>query len=268
MGRTEEETQRLIVQARLYGESTRRLFEQAGIGPGMKVLDLGSGAGDVAFLAAELVETTGCVVGIDQNPTVLETARQRAVTAGLANVLFVEGDIGAAPLVHDVDAIVGRLVLTYVPDPAAVLRTLVAYLKPGGVVAFAEPDFRLLRDYGAACSGSQVLQQVYTWVLEVFERTGANARMGPDLFRLYRAAGLVDIQMVVHAPLGGAADWAGYNIVVEGVRSILPLLDHYGIATAEQVGLETLGQRLRAEVEETGAPAMLVPHVCAWARKP
>jgi ubiquinone/menaquinone biosynthesis C-methylase UbiE len=171
MGRTEEETQRLIRQEHLYGDSTRRLFEQAGIGPGMKVLDVGSGAGDVALLAAKLVGPTGSVVGVDQNPTVLHTARQRAAAAGLTNVLFVEGDIGAVPLPADFDAIVGRVVLMYVADPGAVLRTLVGYLKPGGIVAFSEGDGRLWLDYAAACPEAEILRQVILWALTVFERS-------------------------------------------------------------------------------------------------
>ena len=72
MGRSEAETRRLMAQHRLYGRFTRRLLEDAGIGEGMKVLDVGSGAGDVALLSAELVGPTGSVVGVDQDPEVLE----------------------------------------------------------------------------------------------------------------------------------------------------------------------------------------------------
>jgi SAM-dependent methyltransferase len=64
-GRSEGEARRLVRQAELFEQPTRRLFEDAGITTGMKVLDLGSGAGDVAFLAAELVGPTGRVVGVD-----------------------------------------------------------------------------------------------------------------------------------------------------------------------------------------------------------
>lgn len=233
----------------------------------MKVLDVGSGAGDVALLVADLVGPTGCVVGVDQNPTVLAIARQRAAAPGVANVRFVEGDAGTLPLAHDFDAIVGRLVLMYVNNPGTALRTLVEPLKPGGIVAFSEPDCQLWLDYAAACSETTILHQVVTWGMAVFERSGATARMGPQLFRLYRAAGLVDIQMILHASLGGPADWAGYSWILESVRSVVPLLDRHGIATAEQVGLDTLEQRLRAEVEATGAPLMLAPHMCAWGRK-
>jgi protein-L-isoaspartate O-methyltransferase len=112
MGRSEAETERLIRQSGLYAPFTWRLFEQVGLGPGMRVLDVGTGAGDVALMAAEMVGTTGSVVGVDHNPKVLQTARARAIRAGVTNATFVEGDAGALELDGGFDAAVGRLVLT------------------------------------------------------------------------------------------------------------------------------------------------------------
>ena len=88
MGRSKEETERLIQQSGLYEDITGRLLRDAGLFTGMKVLDIGSGAGDVAMAAAELVGSEGEVVGVDMNPEILETARARAQAAGLANVQF------------------------------------------------------------------------------------------------------------------------------------------------------------------------------------
>jgi protein-L-isoaspartate O-methyltransferase len=94
LGRGEDETRRLIGQARFHNPFTRRLLEDAGLREGMRVLDVGSGAGDVALLAAELVEPRGGVMGVDQkNPAILEVARKRAHRAGLANVTFLESDL-------------------------------------------------------------------------------------------------------------------------------------------------------------------------------
>src|SRR3954454_16725678 len=117
MGRTTAEEVRLQRQAVLGEPATRRLFEAAGIGPGMKVLDLGSGAGDVAMLAARMVGPTGSVVGVDINPVVLEAAQRRVQAAGHANITFVAGNIGDVPLDEDFDAVVGRLILMHVRDP-------------------------------------------------------------------------------------------------------------------------------------------------------
>src|SRR5438094_10063114 len=103
LGRTAGETRRLQHQAQLYGPSTRRLFVEAGMTNGMKVLDVGSGAGDVALLVADLVGPQGSVVGVDTNAAILDTARARVQAAGLTNVLFVEGDMRTMALDNDFD---------------------------------------------------------------------------------------------------------------------------------------------------------------------
>jgi tRNA A58 N-methylase Trm61 len=74
------------MQARLYNRSTRTLFEEAGISAGMRVLDLGSGARDVALLIGDMVGLHGSVLGIDSNPAILETARRRPQAAGATQV--------------------------------------------------------------------------------------------------------------------------------------------------------------------------------------
>lgn len=132
LGRAPEETERLIKRAQIIAPSTRRLFEEAGMVAGMKVLDVGGGAGDVALLAAELVGPTGAVVGVDTNPAVLATAHERVRAQGLGNVTFREGDVESVALDDDFDAVVGRYVLIWVRDPGQVLRAAVRHLRPGG----------------------------------------------------------------------------------------------------------------------------------------
>ena len=71
LGHSERELDRLTVQARLKDPMTRQFLREAGIVSGMRVLDVGSGAGDVALLAAELVSGSGKVVGVDRAPAAL-----------------------------------------------------------------------------------------------------------------------------------------------------------------------------------------------------
>src|SRR5690242_8264920 len=78
LGHSDWELKRLSIQARLTNPITRRFFLDAGLAPGMRILDVGSGAGDVAFLAAEIVGTAGEVIGTDRSATALVTARERA----------------------------------------------------------------------------------------------------------------------------------------------------------------------------------------------
>jgi ubiquinone/menaquinone biosynthesis C-methylase UbiE len=94
LGHSEREIRRLIHQAGILRPTTERLLRGAGIRHGMRVLDLGCGAGDVALLAAELVGASGTVVGVDCSPEVIEVARDRARTAGSRNVHYEEATVG------------------------------------------------------------------------------------------------------------------------------------------------------------------------------
>ena len=266
MGRSKEETERLIQQSGLYEDITRRLLADAGLFTGMKVLDIGSGAGDVAFAAAELVGSEGEVLGVDMNPEILETARARAEAAGLANVQFVAGDTQTLDLPNDFDALIGRLVLMYLPDPVATLKQLATHLRPGGIVAFQEVEFSTYSSI--ARPETPMMNQLAEWGVEVFRRSGANVGMGLDLYSTFVDAGLPEPSLQYSAPVGGPETWIGYQFIANAFRSILPLLEALGIATAEEVNLETLAQRLRAEVVASKRPLILPPHITAWAQLP
>src|SRR6516225_7371369 len=95
LGHSEQELERLHRQALLVNPITRQYLVEAGVAPGMRVLDIGCGAGDVAFLAAELVGPSGQVVGIDRSADALALARSRADERSLANVTFRESELSA-----------------------------------------------------------------------------------------------------------------------------------------------------------------------------
>src|SRR5215469_392673 len=93
LGHSEAEIRRLQAQAEILRPITERLLRSVGIRPGMRVLDLGSGAGDVAMLAAELVGPSGWVVGIDRNSQVLSIATERARGVGFRHLSFHEATV-------------------------------------------------------------------------------------------------------------------------------------------------------------------------------
>ena len=266
MGRSTEETERLIQQSGLYEDITRRLLTDAGLFTGMKVLDIGSGAGDVAIAAAELVGSEGEVVGVDMNPEILETAQARAQAAGLSNVQFLAGDAQTLDLPNDFDALVGRLVLMYLPDPVETLKQLATHLRPGGIVAFQEVEFSAYASI--AHPETPMMNQLAEWGVEVFRRSGAHVSMGFDLYATFVNAGLPEPSLQYSAPLGGPEAWIGYQFIAAAFQSILPLLERFEIATAEEVDLDTLTERLRAEVVASKRPLMLPPHITAWAQLP
>lgn len=129
MGYLAEETRRLIAQSRLYTPFTRQLFIEAGIGRGMRVLDVESGAGDVALLAAELIGSGGRVVGADSNGAILGVARARALRFG--NIEFVATDIRDLAVERAFDAVLGRFIPIH-PDDG-----IVAIGVPGTTLACA-----------------------------------------------------------------------------------------------------------------------------------
>src|SRR5712671_8094078 len=93
LGYTIAEHDRLIRQAVRIAPITERLFREAGIGPGQRVLDLGSGVGDVAMLVARMVGPTGEVVGIERDASSTARAEARVASAGLLNVTFKQTDV-------------------------------------------------------------------------------------------------------------------------------------------------------------------------------
>ena len=92
-GYSEDELHRLTDQGRLYAAATRALLLEASVGPGMRVLDVGCGPGDVSLLVAERVGPTGEVVGVDTNDRVLQLAQARASASGATQVRFVQADL-------------------------------------------------------------------------------------------------------------------------------------------------------------------------------
>jgi SAM-dependent methyltransferase len=267
LGRSAAETRRLILQGDFQAPYTRRFLLDAGIEAGMRVLDIGSGAGDVALLAADLVGPQGSVVGIDVNPRVLDTARQRAGAAGSENVSFVAGDINddglAALVAHGpFDAVIGRLVLLYLPQPAATLRALSHLVRPGGIVAFQEFDL------GAGSMEqfppTPLWGQVWGWLRDGFLAAGVDEHIGLRLQQHFRDAGLPAPRLQLVSALGGGIAWGGYAYAEATLRSLLPALERFGIAKAEEVDIDTLAARLRAETVGSGGIVKTPDFIGAW----
>jgi ubiquinone/menaquinone biosynthesis C-methylase UbiE len=265
LGRSAEEVERLQSQAAFLRPYTERLFRDAGLAPGMKVLDLGSGAGDVALLAARLVGPEGTVVGIDTNPAILEVARARARDAQHLNVSFEAGDIGELALARDFDAVVGRYVLMFTSDPADTVREIVEHLRPGGIAAFQEPDF-IQGPY--ADPPSSLLDQVWQWIAEAFRKSGADTEMGHKLRNLYLRAGLSDLHLEADRLIGGGPDWGGYSHLAGLLKSVLPFLETSGITTANEVQPDTLEERLRHDIVSRDGIVVWLTIVRLWGRKP
>lgn len=107
--------------------------------PGEHVLDLGSGAGTDALVAAQMVGESGRVIGVDMTPEMLAKARRAAAEADLTNVEFIEGEIEALPFAEATfDVVISNGVIDLIPDKDAVFAGIFRVLRPGGRIQLAD----------------------------------------------------------------------------------------------------------------------------------
>jgi len=105
----------------------------AALNPGETVLDLGSGAGFDAFLAAQVVGETGAVIGVDMTPEMIEKARHNSDEGDYKNVEFRLGEIEELPIGDEsVDVVISNCVVNLAPDKGKVFREAFRVLKSGG----------------------------------------------------------------------------------------------------------------------------------------
>lgn len=263
LGHSAGELRRLIEQAAFFGDLTADLFRRAGLQPGMSVLDVGCGVGDVAFLAASLVGPTGSVLGIDRAAEAVTVARQRAGVAATDNVTFEVADASSFQTTTTFDAVVGRLVLAYQPDVSAVLRHLATLLRDGGVIAFQECDL------GSASTKPSLplFNRLVGYVIETFRRANLEAAMGSRLHSAFRQAGLPAPQMIAAARVESGPSSPAYAALARVIESAAPMIERLGVATAADLQLETLEQRIRDEVVQADAVVFMPMFVGAWTRR-
>jgi SAM-dependent methyltransferase len=261
LGSSDAEQERLIRQAALLAPFTERFFRQAGIRSGQRVLDLGSGVGDVAMLVSNLVGPSGEVVGIERDDRSLATARTRANQAGYDNIGFIQSDINAVSLSRSFDAVVGRFILQFVPNPASVLRSVVRLLKPGGIVAFQEPSFAAFLH---VCPQLRLWSAAVTLICESGRRAGVNVEMGFALHNVFLEAGLPAPKMYIDTPLGSGPDFTGW--VDDLIRTLLPKIREFNLSTEPLGDLDTLRERLHQEIVSANAVVPVLPLAGAWSR--
>lgn len=150
----------------------------ARIKKGDVVIDLGSGAGNDAFIARHETGETGKVIGIDFTPAMIDRARQNAEVRGYNNVEFRQGDIEKMPVTANVaDVIVSNCVLNLVPNKDGVFKEIYRVLKPGGHFSISDivlegelpKEIREAAEMYAGCVSGAIQKEVY---LELVETNG------------------------------------------------------------------------------------------------
>jgi ubiquinone/menaquinone biosynthesis C-methylase UbiE len=263
LGSTGAEHERLMRQGAYLASFTEGFFRDAGIGSGLRVLDIGSGVGDVAMLVARMAGPSGSVVGVERDAVSIGRARARAAEAGLDNVSFTESDVSQISSDGPFDAVVGRFILMFLPDPVAVLRTLSHVVRPGGVVAFQEPSwvpfFQLSAHLPLWTACASLAHQA-------LGRAGANPEMGPALYRAFQEAGLPAPKVHMELPLGDDPDIVRW--IYDFFCSLLPQIRKLNLPLDRLGNLDTLLERIQAEVMASKNPVPFVALFGARCRRP
>jgi len=261
LGHTDSEHERLIRQAARVAPITERFFREAGIGPGQRVLDLGSGVGDVAMLVARLVGPSGEVVAIERDRNSIAKASGRVTEAGFHNVTFNESNVDEIADENPFDAAVGRFILMYLPDPVAALRSISQLVRPGGVLVFQEPTWGPVLAH---------LVQLPLWfatasLIDKTMRVSANHDMGTELHDTFLAAGLPEPAVRMELPMGRESYLAQWYY--DTLCSLRPQIEQLNLPIDSLGNLDSLVQRLQAEVAESKTVACWFASVGAWCRK-
>src|SRR6185503_11151240 len=167
----------------------------ASVKAGETVLDLGSGAGIDAFLAAQEVGPTGRVIGVDMTPSMLRRARENATKGGYANVEFRLGEIESLPVADaTVDLIISNCVINLSPEKPRVFAEAMRVLKPGGRLLVS--DLVLTRPLPESVRAS----------VEAYVGCIAGASLKDDYIGQIRDAGFADVAVVEERGYGPSAD--------------------------------------------------------------
>ena len=183
----------------------------AGLQPGERVLDLGSGGGIDCFLAARQVGADGHVIGLDMTPDMLALARRNAKTLGVTNVEFVEGFIEDIPLPDSsVNVVISNCVVCLSPDKNAVVSESFRVLSPGGRLHLSDmmslgPMPQVLRDdaqsWSSCVSGAE---ERNTYLSRLAEAGFVNVTIDQDGEPKSQGAGfpdVVSVKVVAHKPV-------------------------------------------------------------------
>jgi len=264
LGHDAFEIERLQLQAAVIGPVTKRLIEQSGIRPGMHVLDIGCGAGDVSMLLADAVGDTGSVVAFDREARAIAIARARALAAGYRRVEFVVGSEHSFPAQTGFDAAVGRYILPHQADPVAMIRRAAVAVRRGGIVAFHEPASEVC---GRTFPTIAVYVTAERHLNAAFRSMLPQIDVGGRLFACFEAAGLPAPQLIWESVAGGPESPL-WKLFAMNYRSMFPHIARLDPALTEADDPDSLAERLTAAATAARAQIVSKPQSCAWAIKP
>lgn len=264
---TDADAKRAMFEASILEPITRGMLQRAGLSRGMRVLDLGCGIGDVSFLAAEMVGPSGTVIGVDNNPAALAMAEDRRAKLGYRQVSFQLAALEHLPLSARFDAVIGRHILMHLHAPVPVLRNVTRLVRPGGIVAFQELAARMPR-LVYSMPTVPLWHASWQWIADAVASTGAQLDVGGRLWHVFALADLPRPHLTCQSPIGGGIDSPFYPWVAETVRGLVQRILSLGIATEEEIEIDTLEERLRDGATAADSQLVAPAQFCAWTRVP
>jgi SAM-dependent methyltransferase len=250
---------RLRILHSIYGPGARRVLEQAGIQPGMKVADLGCGVGMVTQLLAELVGPTGQVVGVDFSAAQIEQART-LLPAHLTNVSFVEASATDTGLPRSsFDLVYSRFLLIHLTEPEAALREMHQLLKPNGILVCEDGDLT-----SAGSEPPSQLEAFSNFFGQLGPKWGVDYTLGRRLYRMVLAANFSRPEIILNQPV--FAQGENKRLLELSVAEAGPAFVAAGVTTSAELQQTLIEMRRLADDETVLAVMPRMSQV--WARKP
>jgi ubiquinone/menaquinone biosynthesis C-methylase UbiE len=221
--------ERLQLLARDRWPHTRALFERAGVGPGMRCIDLGCGGGEVTLELARLIAPGGTIVGVDMDAVELALASEAATERGIANVEFRAVNVNEWDEPAAYDVVFCRFLLHHLSQPVALLRRMWAAVRPGGVIVVEDADFD-----GWCChpanEGFDFFLRTYR---EVLGRSGGDHATGRKLCAHFLAAGISDAEVKLITPLRIAGE--GKTLPLSTLAATAEAIRAAGVASKDEI---------------------------------
>jgi hypothetical protein len=180
----------------------------------------------------------------------------------LRNVSFTESNVSHIANDRPFDAVVGRFILMWLPDPVSVLRGLSQLVRPGGVLAFQEVSYA---PFLALCARLPLWLATASLLHEVMRRSGANTEAGVELHQMFLETGLPAPTMRMEILLGADPDFTRW--IYDLLCSLRPQVQQQNLSLEPLGDFETLPARLQSEVAASKSVVPFGGLVGAWARK-
>ncbi|MDR3679310.1 MAG: methyltransferase domain-containing protein [Flavipsychrobacter sp.] len=220
---------RLNVLAEVLYPYTRALLEAEGLLPGMHLLDVGCGGGNVAMMTASIVGPKGSVTAIDFDSEIIALDQQDAMATGTNNIDFHAVSAYDIDYNNEFDIVYSRFLLSHLQDPIKVLKKMVQSVQPGGKIIVEDIHFSGHFCY-PACNAFDDYVAYFT---EAARNNGHDAEIGARLPGLFKAAGIENIRFDVIQPTfnTGKGKWMAY-LTLDKIKNTLM---EQGIATEESI---------------------------------